>query len=130
MKEKISIRLFFWDMKPKIVLCDDAKVSKFNLSQVISFWNRAGYGSFNRDYRKECNLITYSAKFVSRAKGIWIYKILWVYRTKNVRRDSFCSHDKIEDVSSNSLKCDHGLGHHWEFNIHISTNIAILCIHI
>ena len=73
MKEKISIRLF-WDMKPKIVLCDDAKVSKFNLSQAISFWNGAGYGVSTEIIEKSVNLITYLAKFVSRAKGIWIYK--------------------------------------------------------
>ena len=103
----------FWDMKSRIVLCDDAKISKFNLSQAISFWNRAGYGVSTEVIEKECESDHLLGEIrVTSQRDLDLQKYYGFTERKISEGILFAATIKIEDASSNSLKLMiHEMGH-------------------
>lgn len=106
-------KTLFWDMKPKIVLCDDAKVSKFNLSQAISFWNRAGYGVSTEIIEKECESDHLLGEIRITSQRDLDLQIYYGFTERKISEGIlFAATIKIEDASSNNLKLViHELGH-------------------
>ena len=103
----------FWDMKPRIVLCDDAKVHKYDLTRAISFWNRAGYGVSTEIIEKECESDYLLGEIrVTSQRDLDLQKYYGLTERKMSEEVLFAATIKIEDASSNSLKLIiHELGH-------------------
>ena len=104
---------YYWLMRPKIVLCDDAKVSKFNLYQAIYFWNRAGYGASTEIIEKECESDHLLGEIrITSQRDLDLQKYYGFTERKISEGILYAATIKIEDASSNSLKLIiHELGH-------------------
>ena len=95
------------------LLCDDAKVSKFNLYQAIYFWNGAGYGVSTEIIEKECESDHLLGEIrITSQRDLDLQKYYGFTERKMSEGILFAATIKIEDVSSNSLKLMiHELGH-------------------
>ena len=111
-REDFSQR-YYWLMRPDIVLCDDAKVHKVDLSRAISFWNRAGYGVSTEIIEKECESDYLHGEIrVTSQRNLDLQRYYGLTERKISEGILYAATIKIEDASSNSLKLIiHELGH-------------------
>lgn len=104
---------YYWLTRPNIVLCDDAKVSKFNLSQAIFFWNRVGYGVSTEIVEKTClSDYAHGEIRVTSQRDLDLQKYYGFTERKISESILYAATIKVEDASSNSVKLIiHELGH-------------------
>ena len=93
---------YYWLTRPRIVLCDDAKVSKFDLSSAISFWNRTGYGVSTEIIEKECESDHLLGEIrITSQRDLDLQKYYGFTERKISEEVLFAATIKIEDASSN-----------------------------
>ena len=104
---------YYWLTRPDIVLCDDAKVSKFSLYEAIFFWNRVGYGVSTEIIEKECKSDYLHGEIrVTSQRDLDLQKYYGFTERKISEGILFAATIKIEDASANSSKLIiHELGH-------------------
>ena len=104
---------YFWETEAKIVLCDDAKITKLKLLKAIWFWNKVGFEVSANIVEKKCESEHQLGEIrVTNQRDLDLQKYYGFTERKMLDTTLLAATIKIADASSDNLKLIiHELGH-------------------